>query len=372
MPDSTQHAPDDMTPATHFRRKRQLQLAALIIAVVVVVLWMASWLYHRFTHVTASDAQVAADVVTVSSRLPGRVTQFEMILGDTLMQGETIAQLYSRPKRLELAQIEAHIANIATQLRLTEQQIGGGIKLAKAMLAADTAAMHAAKTRMQKANENYQRAAELYRANATSEKKRNAYRYDFQAAHAEYNKTQSRVEQDRIAVTNARTGLLPGGKIGNPGVLRAELKHAKAKRAQQQNLIQDLTINSPIAGVVDNVFIDEGEYVSSGQPILMMHDPDNIWIEARIKETAIAQLEAGQPVNIHVDAWPKTTYKGHVEITGTAATNQFALLPNPNPSGNFTKITQRIPVRIAIDEGPLRKLAPGMMVVVDIDITDNN
>ncbi len=75
--------------------------------------------------------------------------------------------------------------------------------------------------------------------------------------------------------------------------------------------------------------------------------------------------------NISVDARPDTTYNGHVQVIGGAATNQFALLPDPNPSGNFTKITQRIPVRIAIDHGPKPKLAPGMMVEVDINITGN-
>src|SRR5699024_542154 len=132
------------------------------------------------------------------------------------------------------------------------KQIGGGIKLAKAMQTADTAAMHAAETRMQKARDNYQRAAELYRANATSQKQRDAYRYDYQEARAEFKQMQSRVEKDKIAVVNAGTGLLPGGSVSNPDVLRAELKQARAEHAHQQNLIHDLTVDSPIAGVVDN------------------------------------------------------------------------------------------------------------------------
>ncbi|MES1953745.1 HlyD family secretion protein [Salinisphaera hydrothermalis] len=350
-------------------RKRQLKIAAIVIAAVVIMVWLAFWLYHRFTHVSENDARVASHEITVSSRLSGRVTGFDLIEGDKLAQGDRIAQLYRKPDQLKLEQINAEIANIKAQLQLANQQIAGGVKSAKAMLAADTAAMHAARSRMGKAHDNYVRAQNLYEAKGGTEKQRDIYRYDYQSAQADYKKAQSQVQQDQVAVANARTGLLAGGQISNPNVLQTQLKQAKARRAHQQNTLDDLTVKSPIHGVVDKTFIEQNEYVSAGQPILMMHDPNDVWIEANIKETEISDLAVGQPVNISVDARPDTTYKGHVQVIGDAATNQFALLPDPNPSGNFTKITQRIPVRIAIDQGPKPKLAPGMMVEVDIDIT---
>ncbi len=119
-------------------RKRQLKLVAIIIAAVVIVIWLAFWLYHRFTHVSENDARVTSHEITVSSRLPGRVTGFDLIEGDKLAQGDKIAQLYSTPDKLELEQLNAQIANIQAQLRLARQQIAGGVKSAKAMLAART------------------------------------------------------------------------------------------------------------------------------------------------------------------------------------------------------------------------------------------
>ena len=92
-----------------------------------------------------------------------------------------------------------------------------------------------------------------------------------------------------------------------------------------------------------------------------------MWIDADIKETKLTSLKPGQPVEISVDAFPYRHFSGRIERIGAAATSEFALLPSPNPSGNFTKITQRVPVRIAVhqpDDDPLR---PGMMVEVDID-----
>ena len=113
--------------------------------------------------------------------------------------------------------------------------------------------------------------------------------------------------------------------------------------------------------------MDTGEYISPGQRLSLTHDPHSIWIEANIKETEIRKLKIGQIVDVGVDAYPDNSFAGRVITIGNTTTAEFALLPSPNPSGNFTKITQRLPVRIAIDqeEGLLR---PGMMVEVNIDI----
>ncbi len=98
----------------------------------------------------------------------------------------------------------------------------------------------------------------------------------------------------------------------------------------------------------------------------MMHDPEAIWVEANIKETDLASIRLGQPAEVNVDAYPGRVFEARVSLIGNSATSAFALLPNPNPSGNFTKIGQRIPIRLAIrQEGLLLK--PGMMVEVSLD-----
>jgi membrane fusion protein (multidrug efflux system) len=99
----------------------------------------------------------------------------------------------------------------------------------------------------------------------------------------------------------------------------------------------------------------------------MLHNPENVWVEANIKETQVRRLSVGQIVHITVDAYPDDNFMGKVEKIGTAATSRFALLPTPNPSGNFTKVTQRIPVKIAFTKQP-KRLSPGMMVEVEIDV----
>jgi len=98
-----------------------------------------------------------------------------------------------------------------------------------------------------------------------------------------------------------------------------------------------------------------------------VHDPKKIWITANVKETDIRKVKLGQTTTVTVDAYPDREFKGRVIAIGNAATSEFALLPTPNPSGNFTKITQRLRVRVAIDQDQ-KLLRPGMMVEVFIDV----
>jgi len=99
----------------------------------------------------------------------------------------------------------------------------------------------------------------------------------------------------------------------------------------------------------------------------MLHNPNEVWVEANIKETQVGQVKLGQPVKVTVDAYPGVKFTGKVARIGNATTARFALLPTPNPSGNFTKITQRVAVKIDIVNSP-RPLKPGMMVEVEIDV----
>ena len=118
--------------------------------------------------------------------------------------------------------------------------------------------------------------------------------------------------------------------------------------------------------MIDETFVNPGEYVYPGQRIIMLHDPKDIWIKANVKETEIRHLQLDSRVLILVDTWPDETFHGRVARIGQSATSQFALLPSPNPSGNFTKITQRLEVKISIDD-PRGLLKPGMMVELQID-----
>ncbi|RYJ00218.1 MAG: HlyD family secretion protein, partial [Acetobacteraceae bacterium] len=156
-------------------------------------------------------------------------------------------------------------------------------------------------------------------------------------------------------------------------VLRRQLDgldpQARELAAQRDRValdIRDRTILMPFDGMVDRVFIDPGEYVAAGQRVLMLHDPARVRVEANVRETDIRHFRPGTPVRVTVDAIPGRVFEAVVERVGGAATSEFALLPSPNPSGNFTKITQRLPIRVALRPAPeAGLLRPGMMVQVE-------
>ncbi|MDI4639156.1 MULTISPECIES: HlyD family secretion protein [Halomonadaceae] len=361
------------------------KLALLAVALLACALWAGVAIYHRMSHVSAQDARVMANQVTVSSRLAGWVTDFTVIEGDHLDKGAIVAKLYSQPDEQELETRQAGVAVMQARvdyqqqrLEVAERQLEGGKSLTHQELSASQAAMQAAQARLVQARKDFQRSDALLAKHSVSQQQRDEDYYAYQAAQAEYHHAQQEVAVSQALADNAEVGFINGSQmpLPNPSVQHSQLRvarqalsEARARLEQTKQHIADLQVPSPVSGVVNKTFIDQGEYVSPGQPILMMHDPAKLWVEANIKETDISELRVDQPVAIAVDAFPDQTFSGHITTIGRAATSQFALLPDPNPSGNFTKITQRLPVRIAFDEGPIDLIGPGMMVNVEIDVS---
>ncbi|WP_159819143.1 HlyD family secretion protein [Colwellia sp. 20A7] len=153
----------------------------------------------------------------------------------------------------------------------------------------------------------------------------------------------------------------------NFAILQQELNLLRVSRERQLLLLSDSQIKSPIPNaVIDKKFAHIGEYAIPGYRLMMLHDPQDIWISANVKETDITKLHIGDYATVEIDAYPDLEFEATVERIDNATTSQFALLPNPNPSGNFTKVTQRVTVRLAIKQQD-NLLKPGMMVVVKID-----
>ena len=140
--------------------------------------------------------------------------------------------------------------------------------------------------------------------------------------------------------------------------------------AREVEVAKQFQITSNMDGVVGRTLVNEGEVVSKGQRLLVLHNPDKIWVETNIRETDISRLKLGQLVKIEVDAYPDEQFEGMISRIGNAATSQFAILPKLNEAGSFTKVTQRLRVRIEIDQRQ-SMLRPGMMVEVFIKANDS-
>lgn len=378
LPDSVESESEIPTAAVVPRRfsgwlrPRNVILAVLGLAAAI---WMGHWGYLRLTHLYIFDARVAADVISISSRVEGWVTSMPVIEGDRIRKGDLLVTIDNRESLSRVEELTAAVAALEAQkVRLKVQQafigrrIQSRMQAARFRLEAAKAARGTAEFDQALALKDFQRSKTLLSESIISrqewEREQTAYqkaRQSLQQAKADVatfaaQLSEVEAEQDELQVIQSQ--IL---------VLGHQADQMTARQNRQTMDLQDRTILAPYDGLVDRTFASVGEFVSGGQRLLMIHDPSRIWIKANVKETNIRHVQVGDKAIISVDAYPGRTFTGTVVRMGQAATSQFALLPNPNPSGNFTKITQRLPIRIAIEQDN-ELLRPGMMVEVDIEI----
>ena len=352
--------------------KRKLVISAFLIIALVSA---GNWVYQRFTHVYTDDARISADMIDVSSKVSGWIVEFPVSSGDQLQQGDLMAVIDSRETALKLQELEARVSAMTAdyegqqaEIKMVEKQTSGALQAARSQLNVSEATLSSADSELEF------RASEWKRSQALRSKKIISLQ-DYESAQTSFRKA----KQAREAA------------VGNVAQARAKLIEAEANQSRLQVMERDLAkfqferdslraqlereridlsdrrITAPRKGIIDKIFVDNGEYVQPGKRLALLHDPENIWVNANIKETEIRHVKVGQQVAVSVDAYPDMKFVGTVAKIGHAATSQFALLPSTNPSGNFTKITQRLSVKIALQQQD-SLLKPGMMVEVAIDV----
>lgn len=372
-------APGTMTeknpPSLAGRGKARTRLFVLAGIGVAAAAAFAVWIHGRISNVFIYDARVAADVVSVSSRVSGWVTELTVLEGDVVKPDQILVQIDARESRLHLAQLDAQIAaldseeaQLLAQRDMTDRLTSSRSDNQRAQLAAANAALAAEQSDLDLAQKELERANSLLARKVISRQKWETDRTRYQKALENSRRVEAQMAGARAALLEAEAARREVEVLNRKlETLRHRRDELVAARERQRLDLQDRTIRSAFAGVVDRTFAKQGEFVAPGQRLLMIHDPGKVWIEANVKETEVRHLRAGSPALVTVDAYPGQKFEGRVTRVGHAATSEFALLPNPNPSGNFTKITQRLPVRILLDN-PGVDLRPGMMVEVVVPI----
>ncbi|MDR3436256.1 HlyD family secretion protein [Telmatospirillum sp.] len=352
-----------------------LRRRALVAALAAAVVALGIWQYGRINQITETDARVMADMITVSSRVDGWVAKRTVTDGQSIATGNELVVIDQREAEQQLAALRASAQSIRlqreralVQLQVDEGTSSSAVTAAEARRTAAIANLHSAESELQRTREDFQRADALLASQFVSRQSWDLRQSQTRKAEEAYRGTQAQLAEAEASLVEAKA------KLGTVDVQRKEverLEHDAEQVAAQVHQLEielgDRVVRSPIDGVVDRKFVEPGEYVIPGQRLLLIHDPKAVWVEANVKETKLERLRPGQPVTISVDAYSDRTFRGTIERVGDAATSQFALLPSPNPSGNFTKITQRVPVRIRVDQPDDNPLRPGMMVEVDID-----
>lgn len=354
------------------RRLTNITAAALAVLTLVVLGW---WLSNRLAYVHVIDARIAATMVNVSSRASGWIETLPVEEGQRVEQDALLAAIDTREVRLQMEEREATLQalqasreTLRERRTLVDRQTESRLESARAARSAAEAALRSAESEYERAEADWERATPMLEREIISRQNWEGLRASYQAARSRLDSARADLERSRAALLEAEANR------AEVAVLAAELNaldhriaETRAQRDRQQVLLEDHEVRAPTAGIIDEIFVDPGEHVSRGQRILLMHDPDELWISANVKETELRHFDVGSTARLRVDAYPRQRLQGTVTRIGTAATSEFALLPTPNPSGNFTKITQRIKIRIDIEDRQDLPLRPGMMVEVAIE-----
>lgn len=324
--------------------KRLLMVSVpAILFVVGLVLWLTSG-----RTVSTDNAQVMAHVVNVAPEISGRITDVYVTENQRVKKGDLLYRIDPEPFRIALMQAQAALAT--SRLQISEMRSGYSSKVAD---------IGAKVSDLELANENFQRQKELLTRGFTT-------RARFDEARAQLAAAES---QRDVAAADAETARAMLGRSSSGGHPQVEAAHAAVAKAAL-----DLTrteIRAPIDGVVSQTdrlapgamamqMLGNVSIVGGGQP----------WIEANFKETQLAKIRPGQRAEIEIDAVPGRTFKAKVTGIGAGTGSEFSLLPAQNATGNWVKVTQRVPVRLSFDEAPDRRIVSGWSAHVTVHIKD--
>lgn len=335
-----------MNKMKRFNRKAILIIGGILVGLVGVGGW---WWFASSGKVSTDDARVKNNMINVSTKVPGQIEEVAVNEGDYVENGQVIAKLDSASLQIQVEQAQASLAS--AQAKLASLQEGNRHQ----QVAQSKAAVEQAAANLDNAGKNYERIENLYDGGAISAQQRDAAQTALKVAQAQYD--------------TAAEGL----SLMNEGATEQDIKFAESQVSQAaaqlksaQLQLENSVIKAPVSGVVAKKAVDPGEMVAVGQNLFSITNPADAWVEANIEETDIGKIQLGQRVDFTVDAYPGKKFKGEVAEVGDATGSQFALLPTDNASGNFTKVTQRITVKVKVLDTNNVVLKPGMSATIDI------
>ncbi len=307
---------EDIEDVPLFKKK------GVIIPILLVLIAAAIGGYYLYMKmqdfVSTDDAYVNANNVAISTKMLGRIVYLGTDEGDTVKAGQVLVRLDERDLHAE--EVSARAA-----LSLAEQSVP------------------LAQVDVNRAKDDFNRAEVQYKGGIITKEQYQHAQQALQAAEA-----QLAIAQSKIPTARAQLGIV------------------------EANLL-NAVVKSPIDGVVAKRWVLTGDVVQPGQPIFTIYDLHDVWVTANLEETKLGHIHLGDPVSINVDTYPGMKFTGKVFEIGSYTASEFSLIPPDNASGNFTKVTQRVPIKISIDDPPLASgnkpvLRPGMSVEISVRV----
>lgn len=345
-------------PQPSSSRRVMWSVVLILIALVGVGLILHAWRLPPFDGgpQTTDNAYVRGQVTVISPQVSGYVTSVEVQDFQTVQQGQLLATIDDRIYRQKLDQAKAALHSAEAALANSAQSQAS----ARGSVAQTRASIAGAESAVTKARADAQRVRTLFAGGWVAQAQVDTAQNALRAAEAQ-------LAAARAAEGVAQTGVTSA--VVSRGSLEAAVENAGAQVRLAQIDLDNTRITAPRAGRLGEVSVRVGQQVAVGTQLTALV-PDVVWVTANMKETQMRDVRVGQPVEISVDALGGTKLKGKVERISPATGSEFSVIRPDNATGNFTKVAQRVPVRISIDPGQeaAARLAPGMSVTARIDV----
>lgn len=347
----------------------------LILMLSVALIYSGNWLYWRLNHVTTNAAYIKADMANIAPEVPGKIIEVTVKEGQTVQAGQILLRIDPEQLDRHLGLADADLASIHSRKERSEAELNQARLTVPATIDAARAALEVAGKQKIKAQANldhwqlqYKRFKQLYDKQSIGKARLDDVETSWRAATADFNAAEAQVSYAaaRLKEAEASRSVITKAEAANREVADGINKAEEARKLANLNRSR-CEVKAPINGVVARILVREGDYATPGRPALGIYNPDSRYIEARFEETKVRHITPGKKAEFTVDNFPDRNLTGTVVVVTPASAAEFALIPRDISAGEFTKVVQRIPVRIAIDNLKHHpELLPGLSCEVSI------
>ncbi|WP_309475631.1 HlyD family secretion protein [Chitinophaga oryzae] len=327
---------------------------------------------HSLHHEETDNAQIDANVSPVIPRVSGFVKEVRVKDNQHVKKGDTLVILDDRDLAIRVQQAENALATAKANLGAAEATTSAattGISTAQANVSTIDAQIEAAKVNIWRANQDYERYANLIKDHSITQQQYEQALAAKQTAERQLDvlvRQKAAATRQTSVVTSQSSATAKQINLANAAIKQRETDVDDAKLNQSYTVI-----TAPEDGVLSKIYVQPGQYITAGQSLFSVVMDTAPWVVANFKETQLEKMKLGQKVTVHIDAFPGTPLEAKLTSFSPATGAKFALLPPDNASGNFVKVVQRLPVKIEFDDPNnelIKRLRPGMNVLVDVHL----
>ena len=352
--------------------KKSKKKVGIIVGILGAVILSGVVYFISTMHLVSTDnAQLDADIIPIRSSVQGYVKEIRFSDNQQIHKGDTLILIDDTDLRTKVAQSLAALENAKANLLAAQNSSSASNSNANATSLNSSSSedmTHSANAKLTKAKADFKRIENMFLAKAATQAQFDAAKADLDMAQAMY---EAAVAQYKASSAQSQ-GVRSQAEAQKAQITLAEaiVKQREAEVALANTQLNNAAILAPCNGVVSRRNVAVGQYITIAQPLCSAVDADKMWITANFKETQIKKIKVGQPVVVKLDAYPDLELKGSVTSFIGATGAKFSLLPPDNSTGNFVKITQRIPVRIELSDLSAEQrsmLFPGLSAFVEVN-----